>query len=70
MASTDQTKETKQSPADFFEAIGSRVEAMGTSTNGAATEDDDVRPVDEIESLCMSCGKNVSRDVYHTPSCR
>ncbi|KEY66958.1 hypothetical protein S7711_05078 [Stachybotrys chartarum IBT 7711] len=58
MPSTDQTKQTVQSPADFFEAIGSRVEAMGTSTNGAATEDDDVRPVDEIESLCMSCGKN------------
>lgn len=40
--------ESKMTPPDFFQAIGDKVAG-----------DDDQKVVEEIESLCMNCGKNV-----------
>ncbi|KAF4922172.1 Zinc finger protein ZPR1 [Colletotrichum viniferum] len=39
--------ESKTTPSDFFQAIGDKVAG-----------DDDQKVVEEIESLCMNCGKN------------
>jgi hypothetical protein len=49
-------------PPEFFESIGNRVESLAPANDGAEgadDDDDDHRPVDEIESLCMNCGQNV-----------
>ena len=55
---TDETN--KQTPQEFFESIGDKVKNFAPAA--ADTEDaDDERAVEEIESLCMNCGKNVSR---------
>jgi hypothetical protein len=53
--------EKAQNPTEFFESIGDRVESLAPATEGAdgGDDDDDHRPVDEIESLCMNCGNNV-----------
>ncbi|KAG5916782.1 hypothetical protein E4U42_007512 [Claviceps africana] len=53
-------------PNEFFQSIGNKVEGLGTDTTTTTTDashkdgDDqgEYRPVEEIESLCMSCGEN------------
>lgn len=45
---------------NFFEPIGNKAQGLSTTTNGESTEDE-FKPVDEIESLCMNCHENVSR---------
>lgn len=40
--------ESKTNSSEFFQAIGDKVAG-----------DDDQKVVEEIESLCMNCGKNV-----------
>ncbi len=63
--SSDQPKEVvnTQNPEQFFESIGSKVENLAPATNGEPTaEDDERKPVEEIESLCMNCGENVRLD--------
>lgn len=60
MSSGDQQAQVtaKQDPKEFFETIGDKVKNF-SETNGA--DDDDDRPaVEEVESLCMNCGKNVT----------
>lgn len=47
-----------QDPSEFFQSIGSKVEGLAPKENGEA-DDEDFRPVEEIESLCMNCHKNV-----------
>lgn len=54
---TDDT--SKQTPQEFFQAIGNKVENLAPASNGAEDADDDQRAVEEIESLCMNCGENV-----------
>lgn len=46
-----------QTPTDFFQSIGSQVAGLDKDVQG--TEEDDVPPVEEIESLCMNCHDNV-----------
>jgi zinc finger protein len=46
---------------NFFEPIGNKAQGLSTTTNGVVAEEDEFRPVDEIESLCMNCHENVSR---------
>lgn len=46
----------KQDPKEFFETIGDKVKNF-SETNGA--DEDDGPAVEEVESLCMTCGKNV-----------
>lgn len=61
--SAEETKPTAQaSPArpSEFEAIGSKVDKAAAPTNGEGVEEDDEKVVQEIESLCMNCEKNVS----------
>ena len=51
---------------NLFNPIGAKVEEVAplpetNGVNGASTEEeDDRRPVEEIESLCMNCHENVS----------
>lgn len=52
----------KQTPQEFFETIGNKVKNLAPTTDGEQNDDDDQRAVEEIESLCMNCGKNVSRN--------
>lgn len=49
----------KLTPQEFFETIGNKVQNFAPGANGAEEEEDDQRAVEEIESLCMNCGKNV-----------
>lgn len=49
----------KETPSDFFEAIGDKVSNFNDVANGESTEDDGRPPVEEIESLCMNCHENV-----------
>lgn len=60
--SADENKTvTALNPTEFFDSIGNKVEGYSGATNGATTEEEEYRPVEEIESLCMNCGENVSR---------
>lgn len=45
---------------NFFEPIGNKAQGLSTTTNDDSTEEE-FKPVDEIESLCMNCHENVSR---------
>lgn len=62
MSVDDKMTETTVNPNEFFESIGSKVEGFSGTANGdvAANEEEERRPVEEIESLCMNCGENVS----------
>ena len=60
---------------DFFESLGKKAENLSTTeqngkkdpatnstestTSATAVDDDEPKVVDEIESLCMNCRKNV-----------
>ncbi|KAK3180748.1 nucleolar zinc-finger protein [Lecanicillium sp. MT-2017a] len=59
MASDEQIT-SKQNPSEFFESIGSKVANFKPAQNGTteATDSDDVKPVEEVESLCMNCHEN------------
>lgn len=59
MSAGDEKGSVSQDPAEFFKSIGDKVDAVSGLPNGAITEDEGHRPVEEIESLCMSCGENV-----------
>jgi hypothetical protein len=50
----------KQNPEEFFQSIGDKVKNLAPAAAADAQNDDDERAVEEIESLCMNCGKNVS----------
>ena len=50
---------------DLFAAIGKRVLGLSVGDDDEPAEDDRVKIVDEIESLCMNCHENVS---YIPPS--
>jgi zinc finger protein len=52
----------KQTPQEFFETIGNKVKNLAPTADGEQNDDDE-RAVEEIESLCMNCGKNVSRNL-------
>lgn len=54
---------SKQTPQEFFETIGNKVKNLAPAAEGEQNDDDDHRAVEEIESLCMNCGENVSRVV-------
>lgn len=45
---------------DLFTAIGKRVLGLNLGDDEEPTEDDRIKIVDEIESLCMNCHENVS----------
>jgi zinc finger protein len=68
MSTDDQTPQVtkKQDPQEFFQAIGDKVKNFSAAPDGeaapnsAAGADDERPPVEEVESLCMNCGKNVS----------
>lgn len=51
---------SKQTPEEFFQSIGDKVKNFAPAASAEAENDDDERAVEEIESLCMNCGKNVS----------
>ncbi|KAH0602029.1 hypothetical protein MHUMG1_00908 [Metarhizium humberi] len=58
MSADDKKVETTQNPTEFFESIGNKVEGFSATANDATQEDEEYRPVEEIESLCMNCGEN------------
>lgn len=45
---------------EYFRSIGQQVDQVAPATNGAS-DNDDIKPVEEIQSLCMNCHDNVSR---------
>lgn len=49
----------KQTPEEFFQSIGDKVKNLAPAAAEAQNTDDE-RAVEEIESLCMNCGENVS----------
>ena len=61
------TSRAQEDKNDLFAAIGKQV--LGLKLDGAeeddVPEDDRVKIVDEIESLCMNCHENVTRSVNH-----
>ena len=59
------TERAKNDENDLFAAIGKQVLGLKLGDDEESTEDDRVKIVDEIESLCMNCHKNVS---YFLPS--
>ncbi|KAK2589435.1 nucleolar zinc-finger protein, partial [Conoideocrella luteorostrata] len=60
MSADDQKEETTLNPTEFFETIGNKVAGFSGAAvqDGATTAEEEYRPVEEIESLCMSCGEN------------
>lgn len=61
MSADDERTQVTQGPSEFFDSIGNKVSNFTPGQNGAdaAEDDEDQRAVEEIESLCMSCGENV-----------
>lgn len=60
MSADDEKKVTTTlGPNEFFQSIGNKVEGLPSTTDGPTTEEEEeYRPVEEIESLCMNCGEN------------
>ncbi|KAK2606940.1 hypothetical protein N8I77_005659 [Diaporthe amygdali] len=63
MSSSDQIQSNDSnvvSPNEYFRSIGQQVDQVAPATNGAGqqADNDDVKPVEEIESLCMNCHEN------------
>lgn len=60
MSAEDERTHSTQGPSEFFDSIGNKVQNLTSGEDAAATTDgdDERRPVEEIESLCMNCGKN------------
>ena len=54
------TERAKNDENDLFAAIGKQVLGLNLGDDEKPTEDDRVKVVDEIESLCMNCHENVS----------
>lgn len=54
------TERAKNDENDLFAAIGKQVLGLKLDDDEESTEDDRVKIVDEIESLCMNCHENVS----------
>ncbi|KAI8419276.1 hypothetical protein FOFC_01853 [Fusarium oxysporum] len=48
----------QHTPEEFFQSIGDKVNKLAPAAVDAQNADDDERAVEEIESLCMNCGKN------------
>lgn len=65
MSADDQNAQVtqKQDPQEFFQSIGDKVKNF--STPNGDDGNDDRPPVEEVESLCMNCGKNVSDLMHH-----
>ena len=53
------TERAKNDDNDLFAAIGKQVLGLNLSDGEEPAEDDRVKVVDEIESLCMNCHENV-----------
>lgn len=51
--------------SDLFNTIGEKAEKVAPTgvPDGAVPDGEEERAVEEIESLCMNCGENVSRRV-------
>lgn len=65
MSSSDQAQSNDSnviSSNEYFRSIGQQADQVAPATNGATqqSDSDDVKPVEEIESLCMNCHDNVS----------
>ncbi|KAG6359801.1 hypothetical protein INS49_010853 [Diaporthe citri] len=63
MSSSDQAQSNDSnviSSNEYFRSIGQQVDQVAPATNGATQQpdSDDVKPVEEIESLCMNCHDN------------
>ncbi|CAM1509942.1 Fc.00g002770.m01.CDS01 [Cosmosporella sp. VM-42] len=56
----------KLTPQEFFETIGDKVKNLAPAANGANNADDEPPAVEEIESLCMNCGKNGVTRLFFT----
>lgn len=54
------TERAKNDDNDLFAAIGKQVLGLKLGNDEEPAEDDRVKVVDEIESLCMNCHENVS----------
>lgn len=62
MSSTDQAQSNDSNVGSsnaYFRSIGQQVDQVAPASNGAS-DSDDVKPVEEIQSLCMNCHDNVS----------
>ena len=60
-----QTKRAQEDDKDLFAAIGKQVLNLELKDGEEPSEDERVKVVEEIESLCMSCEDNV-RDLFHS----
>ncbi|KHN98289.1 zinc finger protein zpr1 [Metarhizium album ARSEF 1941] len=58
MSADKKKEETTQNRSEFFESIGSKVDGFSAPADRDTQEDEEYRPVEEIESLCMNCGEN------------
>jgi zinc finger protein len=47
-------------PTKLFEYIGNKVDGLVEAINSDVDHSDGCKAVEEIESLCMNCGKNVT----------
>lgn len=63
MSATEDPEVGAVTPSELFESIGDKVVGLALAANDdTVTSDEDERnPVEEIGSMCMNCGKNVSR---------
>lgn len=62
------TERAKNDDNDLFAAIGKQVLGLNLGDEEQSAEDDRVKIVDEIESLCMNCHENVSYSLTPTAS--
>ncbi|PNY25212.1 Zinc finger protein zpr1 [Tolypocladium capitatum] len=58
MSSDGQATVATHTPTEFFEPIGDKVQSLAPAADGAVTDGEDWKLVEEIESLCMNCREN------------
>ncbi|PHH76784.1 hypothetical protein CDD82_3851 [Ophiocordyceps australis] len=59
MASTQDTGHASLASAQDFHSIGIKADTLTRAPNGAPAHDqEEPKPIEEIESLCMNCGNN------------
>lgn len=60
------TERAKNDDQDLFAAIGKQVLGLKLGDEVKTADDELVKVVDEIESLCMNCQEDVSHSVNQT----
>ena len=58
------SERAQNDPNDLFAALGKQVLGLSVKDGDVVPEDDRVKVVDQVESLCMNCEENVGHQCH------